>query len=316
MAQPERVFPLDHPLAGCEAKLARAHQNFELLDEELRRYLQGHGDAISHVGQLDPETQRHIRSRVGPVVEPDLILAALIGDFIHDLRSLLDHLAFELSFCDSGGVIPSRKIAFPCCRKRAEWGRPRVQVDKLGGINKTHRAMIYRRQPCYRRKDAPTNARTIARRARRPLADLQDFWDHDKHRTLQPVASAPFHIHGDNPIPHDCIPTGELRMEPSILGRPLKEGTESYWMPVEPFGPDPYVEMNLTVGVLIAFRNGLPAQETLGQLGNWVKSVIDWFAPEFETRKARRLWGLPRGGWIEGDPIRMKTTLYTTQRGS
>src|ERR1035438_8367082 len=88
MQQPERVFPLDHPLAGCEAKLARAHQNFELLDEELRRYLQGHGDAISHVGQLDPETQRHVRWRVGPVVEPDLILAALIGDFIHDLRSL------------------------------------------------------------------------------------------------------------------------------------------------------------------------------------------------------------------------------------
>lgn len=50
---------------------------------------------------------------VRPVEQPDLILAALIGDYIHDLRSALDHLAFELSFRDSGGVIPTLLLVEP-----------------------------------------------------------------------------------------------------------------------------------------------------------------------------------------------------------
>jgi hypothetical protein len=307
------AFPVDHPLAGCEAKLVRAQQNLKVLDDEIGNFLDSHNEPIPRVSQLDPQTNRRVRWVIGSVDEPDLTLAAVIGDYIHDLRSTLDHLAFELSFRDTGGVIPNRQIAFPCCHTRNEWHGKRTQA-KLYGINKTHRAMIYRAQPCYRRKDAPASPRAVDRRRRSALADLEEFWNHDKHRTLQPVASAPFHVHGEIIDIRDCVPTGSLHLEKSIFGRPLTEDTQVFWMPVRPTGPNPEVEMDFQVAVRITFRNGLPALDTLVSLGNWVGNVIEYFAPQFEDRKARRLWGAPRRGWIEDVPIRMRTRLYTTQR--
>jgi hypothetical protein len=312
MAEQERAFPRDHPLAGCEAKLARAQQNLELLDVEVGRYLDGHSEPVPAVGQLDPKTRRQMRWVVGVVDEPDLTVAVLIGDYIHDLRSALDHLAFELSFRDTHGAIPSRKIAFPCCRTRADWDDRRTQA-KLTGINMTHRAMIYRTQPCYRRKDAPIGQRTLGRRSRNALSDLEDFWNHDKHRTLQTIASAPFHIHAEIIDIQDCAITGRLHLNKPVFGRPLERGATVFWLPVRPTGPKPRVTMNIQIAVRVTFRNGLPL-DTLAKLGNWVGDVIGFFAPEFETPRARTLWGAPRGGWIEEWPIRMRTRLYTTQR--
>ena len=247
---PPPLFSLDHPLAGCEAKLRRAQEHLELLDNAIGAYLDGHSEVISRVGAFDPETNI-VRWKVLPVKEPDIRLAAIIGEFVHDLRSTLDHLAFELSFLDTGGVIPPRTIAFPCCLTRdievknapPPWNSKTVQKRKLAGINAAHRAMIYRAQPCYRRNDTASSA-AIARRPRRALADLKDLWNHDKHRSLQPIASAPFHIHGDETsiIPYDCWPIGPLRLEPAVLGSPLKEGTTAFWMMVKPMGPEPKVE--------------------------------------------------------------------------
>jgi len=304
-------LPHDHPLAGCEAKLWRAEQNFKLLDDEIGSYLDRHVEPIARVGEFNPDTNRMVWS-FGAVEQPNLILSAVIGDFIHDLRSTLDHLAFELSFLDTGGVIPNRKIAFPCCDTRADWDSNLTNA-KLKGINKKHRAMIYKAQPCYRRKDAPTNPRTIAQRRGRALADLEHFWNDDKHRTLQPVASALAHLHGEIIAIRDCVPRGSLHIDRQVFGRPLEQGAEPFWMPVRPTGPNPEVEMDLQIAVRVTFRNGLPALEILSRLGKWVAGLVEWFIPEFETRKARTLWGAPRGGWIEAVPIGLRTIIYRTE---
>jgi hypothetical protein len=65
----------------------------------------------------------------------------------------------------------------------------------------------------------------------------------------------------------------------------------------------------------MTFRNGLPALDVLQGLGNWVSSLIAFWASEFEGPKARRLWGLRRGGWIEDVPVRMKTTIIKKDPG-
>lgn len=217
-------LPPDHPLAGCEAKLRRAQQNLELLDNEIGGYLDRHPEPIPRVGEFDHETSEHIRWRFRPIKHPDPILGALIGDYIHDLRSTLDHLAFELSFLDTGGKIPPHTIAFPCCRVRkyAAGSPPAWDSDttrkKLRGINARHRAMIYRAQPCYRRKDMSTSVRTTTRRRRNALADLEDLWNHDKHRTLEPVASAPFDIRRRSPPSAIANRWGTLSFTGRFLG--------------------------------------------------------------------------------------------------
>ncbi len=314
-------LPLDHPLAGCEAKLRRAQQNLELLDNEIGRYLDRHPEPIPRVGEFDRETNGHVRWRFRPIEHPAPILGAVIGDYIHDLRSTLDHLAFELSFLDTRGKIPPRTIAFPCCRLRdpvpdgpLAWNSKTTR-KKLIGINTRHRALIYRAQPCYRRKDTPSSPRTIARRRRNALADLEDFWNHDKHRTLEPVASAPFDIRAAVVAFRDCEPLGDLVFYREVLGRPIEASTEVYSLPVRQTGPHPEVEVDCRVGVLITFRNGLPALDILPRLGNWVGNTIAYWSREFEGPEARRLWGLPRGGWIEDVPVPMKTTIVRKDPG-
>jgi hypothetical protein len=175
--------------------------------------------------------------------------------------------------------------------------------------------MIYRAQPCYRRHDSTADRRRIDRRRHSALGDLQDFWDHDKHRTLQDIAMSPTHLHGEIVDIRDCRITGTLHLERGVFGRPLKDGATAFWLPVVPTGPEPEVEMEIKLTAVITFANGLAALDTLAKLGNWVTAAVEAFAPEFETRQARRLWGKPRGGWIEDWPIRMRARLYKTEGG-
>jgi hypothetical protein len=60
-------------------------------------------------------------------------------------------------------------------------------------------------------------------------------------------------------------------------------------------GRPPAVELHITLGVRVSFRDGLPALHALSEIGQWVASVVALFAPVFETRKAKRLWNAPRG---------------------
>ena len=121
-------------------------------------------------------------------------------------------------------------------------------------------------------------------------------------------------MHGEIIAIRDCVPRGNLHIDKRVFGRMLKEGTEPFWLPVGPPGPQPKVEMQFQVAVLVTFRNGVTALHILARLGNWVVLLIEAFTPEFETRKARRLWGLPRGGWIEQVQLPIRTRIYTTQR--
>jgi hypothetical protein len=178
---------------------------------------------------------------------------------------------------------------------------------------KKHRAMIYRTQPCYGLRESVTPQARL-RRKRHQLADLENLWNHDKHRMLQPVSVVPMQADGTFTQFDDCEVIGNAWMNPKFLGRPLKRETEVFGMRIRRTGPKPYVHMDCQFACDIAFANGLPAEKALSDIGEWVEALIAWFMPEFETPRARRLWGQPRGGWIERSPLRMKATFY--QRAS
>jgi hypothetical protein len=174
---------------------------------------------------------------------------------------------------------------------------------------KKHRAMIYRTQPCYRRQDS-ASAKARKRRTRHQLADLENFWNHDKHRMLQPVAIVPMNADGVFTGFSGCKVIGDAWLNPDFLGTPLKPQTEVFGMRIQRTGLKPYVYMKCDFTYDICFANGLPAEKSLADIGDWVQSLLAWFVPEFETPRARRLWGLPRGGWIEHSPVRMKKAFY------
>jgi len=310
----EPVLPVDHPLAGCEAKLWRAKENFETLQAEIRaEFASGETQLMTTRGEFEPvandENLFWYVISVDEVFLPSLRYATIIGDIVHDLRSALDHLVFELAFLGLEGKSFPEKVAFPASRTRGNWRGRHVQKILLRGVLQKHRAMIYRTQPCYGRHDS-ASPRAIARRKRHPLTDLDNLWNHDKHRMIQPVAVAAIRTDCRIVSHPDCEILGTPRLNRKFFGKLLEVDTEIVAIPIRATGPDPRVNVQLAGECEMSFRNGLPARESLAKISEWVKSVIAWFEPQFETPRARRLWGLPRGDWIEASPFQRITDVW------
>jgi hypothetical protein len=240
---------------------------------------------------------------VAEVFPPSLGYATIIGDIVHNLRSALDHLVFELAFLGLRGKSFPKKVAYPASRTTANWASKHVQGTLLADVMEKHRAMIYRTQPCYRKQDT-ASARAIARRKRHPLTDLDNLWNHDKHRMIQPVAVSALRTDCRITSHPDCEVVGLPELNRRFFGARLEADTEIVAIPIRPTGPNAHVNVQFEGEGEIGFRNGLPARESLAKIGDWVKSILTWFEPQFDTPRARPLWGLPRGDWIESSPFR------------
>lgn len=298
------VLPSDHPLVGCEHKFWRAHAHFVILmDRIASEYGTGDIDFVTLRGELKPNAKDTFRYVVDTIREPDLTYATLIGDIVHNLRSSLDQLVFELSFLGTHGKRIPGKVAYPCSFTQAQWRSKWTQNTLLSGVLMKHRAIIYRTQPCYRRRDDASPA-SVRRRPRNELADLQNLWNHDKHRMLQPVHLMPLNIGYRVKDVRDCEIVAAPRFGRRFFDLPLERGTEVLTIPIRNAGPDPYVDVQFRGESPIGFRNGLDVLKGLASIGSMVQSTLTRFEREFETPEARQLWGRSRQGWLDTDARR------------
>ncbi len=294
-------LPRDHPLAGCEEKLWRAQEHFELLQEEIARL--GKVQLATFRTEPKPDTENTLWTVVDSITQPDLRLATILGDVIHNLRSSLDHLVFELAFLGVRGKKIPDKTAFPASLTRANWESSHVQDTLLEGLLKKHRAMLYRAQPCYRKRDS-ASCRAKERRKRNPIADLHNLWNEDKHRMIQPVVLAPNEMKPTLGPWHNCRPAGVPIINLDFLGQPVKPETEVLTIPVKVTGDNPSVQVKIEIGGQISLRNGFPVINAMTAIGGWVQAILMAFEPVFEAPHAQKLWYLPRGGWVEREPAR------------
>ncbi|MFC1919589.1 hypothetical protein ACFLWX_02215 [Chloroflexota bacterium] len=109
------------------------------------------------------------------VKTPSLRLSAIVGDSIHNFRSSLDHLAYQLVIAN--GNTPSAITAFPICSDRSKW--PRAQA-KLKGMSDRVKALIEEQQPCF----------TTHRHRKRQFTWLEELDIVDKHRYIQLTQTA------------------------------------------------------------------------------------------------------------------------------
>ncbi len=154
-------------LAGAWTKLARAEVHLQTLTTELRAFLDA--EPYSFRTRLDYENSRYV-FYVERVDEPPLRFGAIIGDFVHNLRSALDHLTWQLAFKHYGGEIPPkfwRGISYPIAPTLTAFRSLRV----LDHLDPEHVAFMERFQTEHRN---PYNALTL----------LHDLWNTDKHRVI------------------------------------------------------------------------------------------------------------------------------------
>ena len=208
------------------------------------------------------------------------MLAVLLGDAIHNLRSALDHLLWQLVVLDSGKD-GTTETQFPIESSGSRYwsigkdGLDSLRDRRLRGLSKEHKAMIDTCQPYRIRGQAGVPTTAID-----PLATLQDLSNHDKHRLLHILIFAVDvqQEHGFRLVANeDAGEQLEATLAPFSEDGPVQIMTVEFSCP----GPNPNVfsegDLMISPGVEVASLR----LKDLPRLAEIVLELISRFAPDF-----------------------------------
>lgn len=162
-------------LAGPEAKFDRAIEHLETLERECERFLKAQPYSVST--KFEPETGCYVARFYSRRTVP-LRVSVIVGEFIHDLRSALEHVAWVLAASNTDDVESlwkagiREKITFPVAKTPEAFDRHSL----VSFITADARTVLNRLQP--------HNLGRPALAKRHPLSALHDFWNVDKHRVV------------------------------------------------------------------------------------------------------------------------------------
>jgi hypothetical protein len=262
-----------HPLDGICAKIQRADEHIRNLNADINSLIGG--DTYRLVSEPDTDPRECILSVVGP--EPPRRLSAIAGEVIHQLRSSLDHLVWQLVIANK--KTPNRSHQFPICHTPEKF-KEACDRGRIEGIAASARSLIEARQPYKNSKDIK----------RHFLYVLREMDDTDKHRLLNLVVARAIprelSIGGKEPG------TGKNGDPIELVGisppkgpqGPTEQGTEVLRLR---FGkPEPDVKVTGKPIVQIVFGDLGPITEQpvidiVLQLRNKVVGLINSFSGEF-----------------------------------
>jgi len=253
--------PFNHDL-----RLKRASEHLQSIKAEVRRWREEH----PYRTYVKFDEQSGEKSIIAEVFwQPRAELGLLIGDCIHNLRSTLDNLVYDLARANRNGPL-SRSIArdsqFPIFTSEAKFLSKGMR--QIRGVAPVAKTIIEGLQP-YRRGD---------RKSAHQLWMLNSLANSDKHRllptTAAQTASAAGFILPSGPDISDIrmhvgpVDTGTVLAEYTFAGPP---GTEM----------DVYPNFLLDVGLRQALPLPLLPEDIIRtmpvvQLLNWLRRYIEW----------------------------------------
>lgn len=253
-----------HPLDGCREKVARAGDHLETLDRESRRFVEEQRYLFEM--EPDPDTGEQvvrIRSHRQPPLDAPPRLGVIVGDILHNLRSALDHLIWQLAVIGTG---PGERNQFPIFDTPEQFEQKRKWY--LKGVRAEHRALIEECQPY--------KGGTIGR-ALTLIAHLNDI---DKHRIVH--SGITFGMTGPPSISFTNVRSAQ------ITGRDITtliDGAELYRISaVDIVDPSKTVEVQSQVRYSIAFgdtESWSASRADLLACRDTVSNIIERFRGEF-----------------------------------
>jgi hypothetical protein len=286
-AKEEKEVSASASLDGPIAKLDRARTHFQSLGASLEDFM-GSKTHDFVVTEFDPKTGEQVIN-LKILEEPkNPEWGLILGDMVHNLRSALDHLIWQLVVLN--GKKPCRQNQFPIIGAEKEyWEAPKdrsesVRDRMLAGVAEDHRAFIDAVQPFNARGDPET---------RTSLSILSWISNADKHRVIH----AGFVLTEEPSLDlFEATTThpGGAAIDMKMNWGELKDGAE-----IMRFRPDPpgaHVNVNAEIPTYIAFRQGAHdlRVENIKILFSWIDAYVRGFEPLF-------LGELAMG---EGSPIR------------
>ena len=109
---------MPHPLQICRLKIGRAHEHRDALEAHCAETFSVEGNRVQLAMKYDQVTGEQIQF-VSKMPDLTAFLARcsiVIGDCVHNLRSTLDHLSYQLAVLNTGDNIQNPDhIQFPIC---------------------------------------------------------------------------------------------------------------------------------------------------------------------------------------------------------
>lgn len=236
-------------LDGVREKLIRADEHLLAIKQATADYIVTEEFGIDYQWEeCIPEKSGRsgLTWRANLTPPPPLRIAVLCGDFVHSLRSALDHLARALVL-ENGGTpnddpMSGRTTTFPVFEDRLTSKGTIRSLQPAGGISAAADHLVDSVQP-YQLVDDPTL---------HPLWVLNYLWNVDKHRTLNIVGVSL----GKVAITFSDGRTGHARTEP------FEDGRLIYWVLDE----NPNVDHRASSTV--EYRPSLALRDVVGRPGN------------------------------------------------
>lgn len=269
MNVPERILPIS-------MKIAHAREHLHSLKKDVGLYLESNPCAIGL--RRDPESRRLVYF-VDHIGATPLRFSLLLGDVLQNLRSALDHLAFQLVWVGSG-KLPSNHVYFPIADNRSKYVEQRrwqlkgaapqaiAQVDALSPYRdgnellwKLHRLSIVDKHRVLITAGSAFRSVNIGPMMMRDLA---------KAMVEAPAGASPA-----------ALPSLNLYLRPADRMFPLKKGDELF---ID--APDAEPSQGVTFHFDVAFGEegiaaGEPIVETLESMVALVESIVPEFGQYF-----------------------------------
>lgn len=173
---------MSEPLVGVRLKTDRARHHLDAIDATLNNFIKVHLQNVSLFGQVDPTKSGWQVIRWENVPHLDQGVCAVVGDFAHNARSALDHMAWSLVLAN--GAKPGKHTHWPVAETEGKWRDDVLErnIERRGspateGLSDDAFKLVENFQP-YRR------AKRRREIAPDPLVLLRHLSNEDKHRTL------------------------------------------------------------------------------------------------------------------------------------
>jgi hypothetical protein len=257
-------------LDGCWVKLDRAREHLDGLASEIKAAVADPSNVTVLRPQFDvKQTNCYIQVQSVPDY-PLLRWGVMVGDILHNLRSALDHLAWQLykTGCARLTSKEEGRIVFPICRTVDDF-RSKLNTH-LGGVSWVQRALVYEYQPCARYHDTTLS----------PLYRLQSLSNDDKHQVVTPVV---FPTKGQDLPGFRGNDNNEILGETWIAYQSLEPGAYVAVLQVRVTGPQPEVYIDGSLPTYVAFGDGLNADFYLAAMMSNVEQVLSDFQPFFDS---------------------------------
>ncbi len=245
-------------LSGCRAKIERAHELKHAL-EAIISPVESQAPQLQIRAEFDPHSRYYV-FRVATIPEDwTLRIGVLIGDVVHNTRSALDHLLWQLACHHITGTIPEERakgIQFPIEDACQGFAKRRKALPEIPSVYWT----IFDAAQPYNGGDS--------------LATLRRLSNHDKHRVLTPILIRPETF---EPIGEPFRGRQLVDFDNTHAETDLKVGAEIMRVKLD---PSPYPEADvevagyLTPDVLLP-RGGRTVINGLGGITAQVEKVVN-----------------------------------------